>query len=272
MPPAPEKTTEQPTAFHSPVAIGARLIRSPDIVTLGFKPNFQDYSLSERAMILDAPKIYYPTAFYADLFNVMGKMTFPSFHTYKFALDKIKQTALFQMFGIPHPFTRVFYGRRQKRSILDYFEFPFIAKKPKGSAKGNHVYRVEDQADLDRYLQAGGPAYIQEYLPIDRDIRVIIIGKKIRLSYWRLSKGDCFKTNLSQGGSICFDPVPEKALSLALSTAISCGWDDIGIDIVKYNHRFCVLEANVKYGTRGFKAAGIDYKEMLAGLVVKNEI
>ncbi|MCP3872148.1 MAG: RimK family alpha-L-glutamate ligase [Desulfobacteraceae bacterium] len=255
-----------------PIALGARLIKYSSIQTLGFKPNFQDYSVHEKELILTARKIYFPTAFYADLFNVMGKKTFPSFHTYTFALDKIKQTAIFKLLDIPHPETKIFYGKRQKQTILDYFTFPFIAKKARGSARGNDIHLIHNGNDLSNYLKKKGPAYIQEYLPIDRDMRIIIIGKKIRLSYWRMATHGNFRTNLHQGGIISFDPLPQKALDLALSTAFKCGWDDVGIDIIEHNTQYYVLEANMKYGTKGFKEAGINYKDMLADLVLKNKV
>lgn len=257
---------------NKPVALGARLKQYPAIQTLGFKPNFQTYSDREQRLILNAKKIYYPTAFYADLFNAMGKETFPSFHTYKFAQDKIKQTAMFNMLGIPHPKTKIFYGKQQKQTILDFFEFPFIAKKARGSAKGVGVHLIQNTEDLSRYLKNKEPAYIQEYLPIDRDMRIIIIGKTIRLAYWRIAGPDNFKTNLSQGGTAGFDPLPPKALDLALETASKCGWDDVGIDIIEHDNDFYVLEGNMKYGTKGFCSAGINYKEMLANLIVEGRI
>ncbi len=255
-----------------PIALGARLKQFSGINTIGFKPDFRDYSPKERELILKAEKIYYPTAFYADLFNAMGKKTFPSFHTYKFALDKIKQTAAFKMLGIAHPETRVFYGRKQKQTISDYFDFPFIAKKPRNSARGDEIYLIENKAQLDKYLEKGWPAYIQEYLPVDRDMRIIIIGRKIRLAYFRAALPGNFRTNLAQGGRIVFDPVPEKACRLALLTASQCGWDDVGIDIIEHDGRFYVLEANMKYGTKGFEKAGINYKKMLADLIIQGRI
>ncbi|MCK4767187.1 MAG: RimK family alpha-L-glutamate ligase [Desulfobacula sp.] len=255
-----------------PVAIGARLKQYPSIQTLGFKPNFQDYSAREQKLILNTKKIYYPTAFYADLFNTMGKKTFPSFHTYKFAQDKIKQTAIFNMLDIPHPKTKIFYGKKQKQTILKSFTFPFIAKKARGSSKGNDVYLIQNNEDLLHCLKNKGPAYIQEYLPIDRDMRIIIIGKKIRLAYWRIAAPDNFKTNLSQGGAISFNPLPKEALDLALTTALKCGWDDVGIDIIERNNQFYVLEGNMKYGTKGFQEAGIHYKKMMANLIVEGKV
>ncbi len=115
-----------------------------------------------------------------------------------------------------------------------------------------------------------GPAYIQEYLPIDRDMRIIVIGSQIVLGFWRIARKDTFKTNLSQGGEISFDPLPTKALDLALLTAKKCGWNDVGIDIVMSGNRLYVLEGNMKYGTKGFKKAGIDYKGLLCEMILKN--
>ena len=254
------------------IALGARLTHSCHVTTLGLKPNFQDYQEHERTLIREADKIYFPTAFYADLFNAMGKMTFPSFHTYKFAQDKIRQTAVFEMLEIPHPFTRTFYGKRQKNEILDYFSFPFIAKKARGSSKGRDVHLIEDTQGLSKYLETENPAYIQEYLPAERDLRVVVIGREVALSYWKTSGGGNFRTNISQGGTIRFDRVPAKALHLALDTAQKCGWDDVGIDIIEKEGMFYVLEANMKYGTQGFRKASIDYKSFLETLLIRGRI
>ena len=254
------------------IALGARLKHSDHVATLGLKPNFQDYPEHEKRLIREAGKIYFPTAFYADLFNAMGKMTFPSFHTYKFAQDKIRQTAVFEMLEIPHPFTRTFYGKRQKKQILDHFSFPFIAKKARGSSKGRDVHLIENPQSLSEYLEAENPAYIQEYLPVERDLRVVVIGKEVVLSYWKTPAGGNFRSNVSQGGAIRFDSVPVQAQQLALDTALKCGWDDVGIDIIEKNGTFSVLEANMKYGTEGFRKASIDYKSFLERLLIQGKI
>ncbi len=267
-----EKQLEGYKMDNRPVALGARLKQYSKILTLGFKPNFNDYSEHEKKLITTSRKIYYPTSFYADLFNAMGIKTFPSFHTYKFALDKIKQTAIFNMVKIPHPKTKVFYGKKQKNKISELFDFPFIAKKPRGSSKGNDVYLIQNSKDLLNYIENKGPAYIQEYFPIQRDMRIIIIGKKIRLAYFRIAGSNNFKTNLSQGGKIDFTPLPRQACELALMTASKCGWDDVGIDVIEHNKKFYILEANMKYGTKGFKKAGVNYKKMVVELIIKGEV
>ena len=61
--------------------------------------------------------------------------------------------------------------------------------------------------------------------------------------------------------------MPERARSLALEAARTCGWNDVGIDICCHNGCFVILEANMKYGREGFRAAGIDYAILMEQLI-----
>ena len=254
------------------VALEGRLRLCRNVITLGVKTNFADYSQEDARLIREANRIYYPTSFYADLFDAIGTETFPSYHTYKCVQDKIKQTALFELLGIPHPATRVFYGKRQKATILRFFRYPFVGKVPRGSAMGRGVHLIQNEDDLHSYLQGEHPAYIQEYVPHDRDMRVVVVGDQVVHAYWRVNPPEEFRSNLAVGGHIALEAIPEDALELALRTARSCGWNDVGIDICAHSGGFVVLEANMKYGKEGFKAAGIDYSEMMEKLIEDGKI
>ena len=59
---------------------------------------------------------------------------------------------------------------------------------------------------------------------------------------------------------------------LIQNAALKCGWDDVGIDIIEHQNQFYVLEGNMKYGTKGFQKAGINYKEMMANLILEGKI
>lgn len=254
------------------LALEARLRRCSNVRTLGVRPNFSDYPAGEVRLIRQAEKIYYPTAFYADLFDAVGKPTFPGYHTYKCAQDKIKQSALFQLAELPHPVTRVFYGKRQQSKIRQYFSYPCIAKEPRGSAMGRGVFLILNDTDLDAYLHDRHVAYIQEHLSIDRDIRVVVIGGRVVHAYWRVAgKGD-FRTNVARGGRISLDPVPEGALALAVEATKRCQWDDVGLDICSHDGQFTLLEANMKYGREGFRAAGIDYFVMMERMIDNGQL
>lgn len=258
--------------FKKVIALEARLKNCKNVVTLGVRPNFYDYSNTDADLIRKAEKIYYPTTFYAELFDAMGKKTFPSYHNYKCVQDKIKQTALFNLLEIPHPKTRVFYGKRQKNSICDYFKFPFIAKIPRGSAMGRGVFLIRNQEDLNSYISRSNVAYIQEYLPSDRDIRVVVIGDRVVHAYWRIAPSGEFRSNVAVGATISLDPVPKNVLDLALDTAQRCRWDDVGIDIIEHDKDLYVLEGNMKFGKEGFRKAGIDYLKLMESMIENGQI
>ncbi|MBI5579881.1 MAG: RimK family alpha-L-glutamate ligase [Deltaproteobacteria bacterium] len=254
------------------IALEGRLRKCRNVVTLGVRTNFDDYSRQERELICSAATVYYPSTFYADLFNAAGKNTFPSYHTYKCVQDKIRQTALFELLGIPHPRTRVFYGKKQKATIPSHFQFPCVGKIPRGSAMGRGVFLILSAAELETYCGRTGVGYVQEYLPIDRDMRIVVIGKRIVHAYWRVAARMDFRTNIAAGGTVCLDPVPDEARELALRTAQACGWDDVGIDICRSGGELFVLEANMKYGREGFRQAGIDYVNLMETMIENGEI
>jgi len=254
------------------VALEARLKGCRNVVTLGVRPNFSDYSDQEVARIRDAEKIYYPSTHYIDMFDAMGKKTFPSAHTYRFVQDKIKQTTLFQLLKVPSPRTRFFYGRRKAEKIRQHFSFPFVAKIPRGSALGRGVYLIRNRSELDRYCEISKVAYIQVYLPMDRDIRVVVIGDRVAHAYWRVGGGGDFRNNVEQGGEIQLGNVPSEAISLGLDTARRCGWNDVGLDICCFEGTYYVLEANMKYGKQGFQKAGIDYVRLMEEMIQDGKI
>jgi ribosomal protein S6--L-glutamate ligase len=254
------------------IALAYHLSHCPAVLTLGVKTNLADYSPRERALIQNASKIYFPTVFYADALDAMGKEIFPSVQCYRYLGDKIRQMLLFNLLAIPMPETRIFYGKRQRESIRHYFGFPCVGKVPVGSSRGEGVYLIRNQDDLDAYLSKVRVAYIQQYIPLKRDMRIVIVGRRIIHAYWKKSSSGEFRTNVARGGKVLLDPVPKEALALALEVSIRCGFDHVGLDICENHGKFLVLEANMCFGTHGFEEAGIDYKALLCNMVRRNEI
>jgi ribosomal protein S6--L-glutamate ligase len=254
------------------IALEARLRTCRNVTTLGVWPDFSDYGPEEARLIRDAEKIYYPSAYYADMFAAMGKKIFPSGHNYRFAQDKIRQTALFNLLKIPSPHTRIFYGRRRHEKIMEYFRFPFVAKIPRGSASGRGVFLITQPEQLADYIALTKVAYIQEYLPVEKDIRVVIIGDHFVHAYRRTPPPGEFRSNVGVGGDICFEGVPDAAIALARRTATACGWNDVGIDVCISRSNCYILEANMKYGREGFRQAGIDYGKLMETMIRDGKI
>ena len=244
------------------VALGKRLRHSPLVQTLGLRSNFEDYSEIELDLLRNADTIYYPSTLYEDVFLALGKRVFPA-NYYRYMGDKIKQTELFTLLGIPHPRTRFYRDNPSVSQILTDFSFPFIAKIPRGSSKGRGVFLIRSREDLQDYLQDYAPAYIQEYLPIDRDLRVVLVGANVVHAYWRIARPGEFRSNVSLGGRISFENIPDDALSFAERVARLCKFDEVGLDICIYEDRYLVLEANMVYGLKGFQTAGLNIYQLL---------
>jgi ribosomal protein S6--L-glutamate ligase len=254
-----------------PLAIGARLARFPEILTLGVRPNLSDYPAEHRALINEARTVYYPTLAFAAQLKVLGKRIFPSLESYILEGDKIKQTIMLQMAGLPHPRTRIFYGK-QRGEILQHFSFPFVAKKPRASAGGLGVFLIQNQEDLDAYLACHQPAYIQEYLPLERDLRILCVGFEPVCCYWRWSTPGNFRTNVAQGGQVDFNDVPREAVELAVEAARVCNLDDVGVDVVMTDGKPMLLEFNMKYGHKGPGQAGLDVRRLVVDKILRGEI
>ncbi|MFH1125323.1 MAG: RimK family alpha-L-glutamate ligase [Pseudomonadota bacterium] len=253
------------------VALGSRLKGVPEVITLGVRPNFQDYTPHERELIFGSRIILYPSRNYAQFFTTLGKRIFPSVETCLYADEKIKQTTLFYMLDIPHPRTRIYYGRHHGK-ILEDFHFPFIAKLPRASAQGRGVFKIQSAEELRGYLKLTHVAYIQEFLPHERDLRVILINYEPVLAYWRQRAPGNFKTNLFQGGSIHFEDIPPDGVRLAEKAARKCKFNDVGLDLIRGGGGWYVIEANMKYGRKGLKIKGLDLKEIIRGKLLSGEL
>ncbi|MFP4015576.1 MAG: RimK family alpha-L-glutamate ligase [Halanaerobiales bacterium] len=185
------------------------------------------------------------------------KNIFPSISTYHLGHDKIEMTRLFQAI-VPEymPYTKIIgytpeaNQRVIREKILSDFSFPFIAKKTR-SSEGKGVYLITNMADLNQYLQENTILYIQEYLPITRDLRVVLIGDRVFSAYWRIGQEGNFKNNLAQGGQISYENIPEKAVELVERIAGETGINHAGFDIAVFEDRLYLLEFNVFFGNMG---------------------
>ena len=244
------------------IALGKRFRHSPLVQTLGVRTNIEDYDEAELNLLRTADTIYYPSSLYEDVFLALGKRVFPA-NYYRYMGDKIKQTELFTLLNIPHPRTRIYEGKQRTHHILADFSFPFIAKIPFGSSKGRGVFLIENRTDLQVYLGKCSRAYIQEYLPIDRDLRVVLVGAKVVHGYWRIARPGEFRCNVSLGGRISFQNIPDCGLRFAEGVARLCEFDEVGLDICISEGKYLVIEANMVYGLKGFESAGLHIYQLL---------
>jgi len=247
-----------------PISLGKRL-RKSSIRCVGLKPNWSDYPEELQKEILLAKKICYPGPVYGEIFQAAGLRIFPH-NYYHFLGNKIAQTDLFNLLQIPQPRTKIYYGRDRLEPIERDFTYPFVAKAPIGSSRGRGVFLICRPEELSPYLKTHNPAYIQEYLPIERDLRVVVIDGNLVHAYWRIHVEGDFRNNVAQGGTVSFENIPAEALDFAMETALKCRFEEVGLDICEYGGKYYVLEANMVFGQEGFRKKDMDIHQIIANL------
>lgn len=204
------------------------------------------------------------------LIYVLNKRIFPSPASFHLGHNKIEQTrALLTVLPKHVPHTEILSSSETAmEQILDQFDFPFVAKVVR-SSMGNGVFRIDSRADLQRYIRTNDVLYVQEYLPIQRDLRVVWVGREVLTAYWR-EQGDGFHFNVAQGGVINFDMVPVYALELVIQVATTLGIDHAGFDIAVVDGHCYILEFNVMFGLDGLNRQGIRCGEHILRYLLGN--
>jgi len=176
------------------------------------------------------------------------------------------------MLNVPYPRTRVYYGHKQKQKILDDFAFPLIAKKPRGSAAGKDVFLIEDSDRLERYNKKVNPAYIQEHVQPEIELRVVVINyEKVFGSYRRVVGGD-FRGNSVHAGAWQTKDMPGEAITLAKKIARQGGLSDVRVEMIFDGSLFQVLELNFQYDEMGDVHPGQDRFKTIMEMIERGEL
>jgi len=194
----------------------------------------------------------------------LHKAIFPSLPTYLIGHDKIEMTRAFELVAPLHtPFTLITANEPlHAERLWDQMTLPFVAKLPR-SSMGEGVWLIESREDWRAYLQKTDVLYVQEWLPIDRDVRVVWVGDRVIAAYWRLQSADGFHNNVARGGAICLDLVPPAAIELVASVARTLGIDHAGFDVAVVGGHPYLLEFNRLFGTKGVD--GQQVKDVILG-------
>lgn len=190
---------------------------------------------------------------------------FPSVASYRIGHDKVEMTRAFEAVAPEHtPWTLIeANGPHERDHIWSVMPLPFVAKLPKASM-GEGVWLIETRDDWRRYCERTQVLYVQEYLPLDRDARVVVVGDKVVAAYWRAQADRGFYNNLSKGGHIDTSPVPAVVTDLALRLARELGVNHAGFDIALVEGYPYVLEFNRLFGNQGLNQ-GSDLKDAIVG-------
>lgn len=223
-----------------------RTLGFPDTTVL--KP---EQAMAHRELLQQADRVLFPEYWQLNaLIYGLGCRVFPSEASYRIGHDKVEMTRAFEMVAPEHtPWTLIEPNTAGARDrIWATLPLPFVAKLPKASM-GEGVWLIENRQDWRRYCEVTPVLYAQEYLAMDRDLRVVIVGEQVVAAYWRSGAG--FHNNVARGGCIEHDTIPEAATALALRLARTLGVDHAGFDIAMVGNHPYVLEFNRLFGNQG---------------------
>jgi len=184
----------------------------------------------------------------------LQRRIFPSHASYLLGYDKIEMTRAFSAVArehVPETLIEANHPAAAER-VWQHMSLPFVAKLPR-SSMGEGVFLIEERADWQRYLALTPVIYAQEYLPIDRDLRIVLVGERIVGGFWRLQSHRGFHNNLARCGLIQRGPIPKPARDLVLRLARRLGINHAGFDIAMVGNHPYVLEFNRLFGNRGLQ-------------------
>lgn len=195
---------------------------------------------------------------------------FPSEASYRIGHDKVEMTRAFEMVAPAHtPLTLIEPNGPVQRDLLwETMTLPFVAKKPKASM-GEGVWLIRDRADWLAYCERSEVLYVQEYLPIEKDLRIVVVGDRVLTAYWRHQADQGFYNNVARGGWVEHGAVPRSATDLALHVAQSLGVNHAGFDIAMVGGHPYLLEFNRLFGNQGLNR-GTELRDAILGYLRDN--
>lgn len=149
----------------------------------------------------------------------------PSLDTQFSNKSKENVTRFAWKYKLPIPKTYIYYNRENAYKFLERCEYPKIIKKSYGPSNygGYFVHKVDNQKEaVDLFKEKKyHPMYMQDFVPMEADIRVMLIGHKPVCAFWRRAPEGEWLTNTSQGGSMDYMDVPKSVLDLAVKVSKS---------------------------------------------------
>ena len=215
--------------------------------------------------VKDADWILYPDYWQVNsLVYGWKKRIFPNINTYHLGHDKVEMTRAFWAVCPEHvPYTQILASTEVNiETVLEEFFFPFVAKEVRNSM-GQGVYLIENKRQFLEYAENNDVLYVQEYLPIDRDLRVVYLGDKVISAYWRIGAEGEFHNNVARGGSISFANIPDEAIRLVERVARTLDINHAGFDLVQVGGKYYFLEFNPMFGNQALVQQNIPVGKLI---------
>ena len=171
----------------------------------------------------------------------------PSMDTQFSNKSKENVTRFAWKYDIPIPQTYIYYDKDKADNFIEDTEYPKIIKKSYGPSNygGYFVHKVDSKQEARNLLaqKKYNPAYFQDFVPMEADVRVMLIGHKPVCAFWRRAPEGEWLTNTSQGGSMDYMDVPKELLDLAVQVSKAANAEYWACDVaVGHDGKYRILE------------------------------
>jgi RimK family alpha-L-glutamate ligase len=158
---------------------------------------------------------------------------------------KMYESYLLSQAGIASPFTMQIFVDENKDKVSQEIKFPIIAKPIVGS-KGRGVQKINNVEELKQFkiIEDTDKFIFQEYIPIDYDIRVFVVGDRALGAMKRNVGKDDFRSNASLGSVVEKMELSESLINIAVSAVKAYQYEVAGVDIVINKGKEYILEVN----------------------------
>lgn len=197
-------------------------------------------------LIGNIPATAYET--FREIARALPDVTFvPSLDAQFSNKSKENVTHFCQKYQLPIPTTRIFYELEPAWDYLRHSQYPKIIKRSYGPSNygGYYVHKADSFQEVHQLLtdKAYLPVYVQDFVKMKADIRVMLIGHKPVCAFWRRPPEGEWLTNTSQGGSMDYQNVPEAVLQLATRASKAANAEYWACDIAVDEHdNYTILE------------------------------
>lgn len=210
---------------------------------------------------------------YLDYFNIP---TFDLSNKYASGINtKASQMLRLAIRGLPVP--KSFYIEHQEAfnqniSVFkENFQFPVVIKGD--GSKGQSVWMIKDLDELLEKIAFLGEnrhgCLIQEYIPNNFDIRVMVIGGEIVAAIKR-SSSDSFYNNIAHGAKAEVIDLTDSEKAISLKSAEINLLDVAGVDLVRDGSKSLIFEVNKSPSFDGFEeATGLNITQKIAEMITK---
>ena len=163
--------------------------------------------------------------------------------------------------------------------IKDFLGYPLLVKH-NSRGKGSGIFKVENEKELVNLLKkihqedpkkAIKRYHLQEFLYLEADYRVLVVGEKVLGAMQRIPKKGEFRANFSLGGSVKPVDLTHEMEQIANKAIRATNTVFAGVDIVyTLDNTYYVLEVNRTPGFEGFtNAHGINVADKFVEYVTK---